>query len=223
MLLYGPLLKEEFTCLEIFTRSGNRTISKQFPWSSGILPCEADMMPLSIIGGYRSMTTKISSKTRQVYFEYLKAYSNIISKQLLWLITGQNFRWNTQTSYGCWWKRQNFKSQPGEARCFLQIQHSSGVFLHFQYQRFSSTDKPSQPTSLAYYVWWWPNHWFLFAEIPERILQLKNYSVFLFVNAAFETSLKKVLLTSLALIFSSATTDLIQFTRVAQLQKVIVL
>ena len=169
-------------------------------------------MPLSIIGGYRSSTTKISSKTREVYFEYLKAYSNIKSKQLLWLITGQNFRWNTQTSCGRWWKRQNFYSQPGEARCFLQIQHSSGVFLHFQYQRFLSTDKLSQLTGLAYHVWWWRNHWFLFVEIAECILQLKNYSVFLFVNAAFETSLK-----NLVFRFNcGATTDLMQVTRVVQ-------
>ena len=48
--------------------------------------------------------------------------------------------------------------------------------------------------------------------------------IFLFVNAAFETSLKKkVLLSSLALIVSSATADLIQVTRVAQLRKVMVL
>ena len=48
--------------------------------------------------------------------------------------------------------------------------------------------------------------------------------IFLFVNAAFETSLKKkVLLSSLALIVSSATADLIQVTRVAQLPKVMVL
>ena len=149
------------------------------------------MMPLSIIGGYRSRTTKISSKTREVHFEYLKAYSNIKSKQLLWLITGQNFRWNTQTSYGCWWKRQNFYSQPGEARCFFPIQHSSGVFLHFQDQRFLSTDKLSQLTGLAYHVWWWRNHWFLFVEIAECILQLKNYSVFLICQRCFRDLFKK--------------------------------
>ena len=132
---------------------------------------------------------KLAAKCEKCTLSILKL---TVTKQLLWLITGQNFRWNTQTSYGCWWKRQNFYSQPGEARCFLQIQHSSGVFLHFQYQQFLSTDKLSQLTGLAYHVWWWRNHWFLFVEIAECILQLKNYSVFLFVNAAFETSLKNL-------------------------------